>query len=113
MSGQLRAAYTNVRDTLAAHHAEFDEIVKETIYTTDMDALLKAYPKAGERKMLVDGLKLTLPLYHTDETKDLPPFKVSPQNFANSVSMLVEYAGVNKSAGDRPQDFYTIQYLPK
>jgi NitT/TauT family transport system substrate-binding protein len=78
-----------------------------------IDALLKAYPKAGERKMLVDGLRLTLPLYHTDETKDQPPFRVGPANFANSVSMLVEYAGVNKSAADRPQDFYTIQYLPK
>jgi enamine deaminase RidA (YjgF/YER057c/UK114 family) len=42
MAGQLRAAYTNIRNTLAAHHAQFDEIVKETIYTTDMDALLKA-----------------------------------------------------------------------
>src|SRR5579862_7464022 len=42
MAGQLRAAYSNIRRTLAAHHAEFDEVVKETIYTTDMDALLKA-----------------------------------------------------------------------
>jgi 2-iminobutanoate/2-iminopropanoate deaminase len=42
MAGQLRAAYTNIRNTLTAHRAEFDEIVKETIYTTDMDALLKA-----------------------------------------------------------------------
>jgi len=42
MAGQLRAAYTNIRHTLEAHHAEFDEVVKETIYTTDMDALLKA-----------------------------------------------------------------------
>jgi len=59
------------------------------------------------------GLKLTLPLYHTDETKDQPAFKVSPANFANSVTLLVEYAGVNKSAASRPQDFYTLQYLPK
>ncbi len=42
MAGQLRAAYTNIRSTLTAHRAGFDEIVKETIYTTDMDALLKA-----------------------------------------------------------------------
>ena len=35
-------------------------------------ALLKAYPKAGERQLLIDGLKLTLPLYHTDETRDQP-----------------------------------------
>lgn len=42
MAGQLRAAYDNIRRTLAAHGAGFDEVVKETIYTTDMDALLKA-----------------------------------------------------------------------
>ena len=42
MAGQMRAAYTNIRHTLEAHGADFDEVVKETIYTTDMDALLKA-----------------------------------------------------------------------
>jgi len=42
MAGQMRAAYTNIRRTLAAHGADFEEVVKETIYTTDMDALLKA-----------------------------------------------------------------------
>jgi 2-iminobutanoate/2-iminopropanoate deaminase len=42
MAEQMRAAYTNIKRTLTAHGAEFDEIVKETIYTTNMDALLKA-----------------------------------------------------------------------
>jgi 2-iminobutanoate/2-iminopropanoate deaminase len=42
MAGQMRTAYANIRRTLAAHGAGFDEVVKETIYTTDMDALLKA-----------------------------------------------------------------------
>src|SRR3984957_16058115 len=42
MAGQMRAAYTNIRRTLAAHGVGFDEVVKETIYTTNMDALLKA-----------------------------------------------------------------------
>jgi 2-iminobutanoate/2-iminopropanoate deaminase len=42
MAGQVRAAYTNISRTLAAHGASFDEVVKETIFTTDMDALLKA-----------------------------------------------------------------------
>jgi NitT/TauT family transport system substrate-binding protein len=78
-----------------------------------VDAMLKAYPKAGDRPMLIEGLKLTLPLYHTEETADRRPFAVSPANFANSVSLLVEYAGVNKSAESRTQDFYTLQYLPK
>ncbi len=39
--GQLRAAYINLQRTLAAHGASFEQVVKETIYTTDMDALLK------------------------------------------------------------------------
>jgi 2-iminobutanoate/2-iminopropanoate deaminase len=42
MAGQMRAAYSNIRRTLTAHGADFEEVVKETIYTTDMDALLKA-----------------------------------------------------------------------
>lgn len=42
MAGQMRAIYSNIQRTLAAHGADFEEVVKETIYTTDMDALLKA-----------------------------------------------------------------------
>jgi enamine deaminase RidA (YjgF/YER057c/UK114 family) len=42
MAGQMRAAYTNIRNTLAAHHAGFDNVVKETVYTTDIDAFVKA-----------------------------------------------------------------------
>lgn len=42
MAGQMRAAYSNIGRTLAAHGADFDAIVKETIFTTNMDALLKA-----------------------------------------------------------------------
>jgi 2-iminobutanoate/2-iminopropanoate deaminase len=42
MAGQMRAAYSNVQRTLAAHGAGFGAVVKETIYTTNMDALLKA-----------------------------------------------------------------------
>ena len=42
MDGQLRAAYTNLQHTLEAHGVGFEQVVKETIYTTDMDAFLKA-----------------------------------------------------------------------
>jgi enamine deaminase RidA (YjgF/YER057c/UK114 family) len=42
MAGQMRAAYANIRRTLAAHGAGFGEVVKETIFTTNMDAFLKA-----------------------------------------------------------------------
>ncbi len=42
MAGQLRAVYANIRRTLAANNSNLDQVVKETIYTTDMDGLLKA-----------------------------------------------------------------------
>ncbi len=42
MAGQMRAVYANLKRTLESNNAGFDEVVKETIYTTDMDALLKA-----------------------------------------------------------------------
>ena len=42
MAGQMRAAYSTIRRTLEAHGAGFEQVVKETIYTTDMEGLLKA-----------------------------------------------------------------------
>jgi 2-iminobutanoate/2-iminopropanoate deaminase len=42
MAEQMRAAYSNIQRTLAANGADFDKVVKETIFTTNMDALLKA-----------------------------------------------------------------------
>jgi enamine deaminase RidA (YjgF/YER057c/UK114 family) len=41
MGGQMRAVYVNIQHTLEAAGLNFDHVVKETIYTTDMDALLK------------------------------------------------------------------------
>lgn len=42
MAGQIRAAYTNLQHTLEAHGVGFEQVVKETIYTTDMEAFLKS-----------------------------------------------------------------------
>jgi enamine deaminase RidA (YjgF/YER057c/UK114 family) len=42
MAGQLRAVYTNLQHTLAAHGATLDDIVLERIATTDMAAFLAA-----------------------------------------------------------------------
>jgi len=41
MAGQMHAAYANIQRTLAANGDSFDGVVKETIFTTDMDALLQ------------------------------------------------------------------------
>jgi 2-iminobutanoate/2-iminopropanoate deaminase len=42
MAAQMRAVYTNIGRTLTANGSDFDQVVRETIYTTDMDALLKS-----------------------------------------------------------------------
>lgn len=41
MALQLKATYQNIGRTLATFDTGFDRVVKETIYTTDMDALLR------------------------------------------------------------------------
>lgn len=78
-----------------------------------VDAMLKAAPKAGDREALIKGLKLTIPLYHTDQTAKLAPFRISPENLASSVSMLTQYGGVDKAANDHLKDLYTDEFLPK
>lgn len=76
-----------------------------------VDAMLKANPKAGVRDTLITGLKLTTPLYHTDDTKSLRPFRVSQKNVEESLTMLVEYGGVDKGAGTAA-DYHTNEFLP-
>lgn len=78
-----------------------------------VDAMLKANAKAGQRDALVKGLQLTVPLYHTEETKSLPPFRVSPANVKESIAMLGEYGGLDKAAAAKPESFYSLDYLPK
>lgn len=76
-----------------------------------VDAMLKANSKSGVRESLIVGLKLTIPLYHTPETAKLRPFRVSPKDMNESFNMLVEYGGLDKSAG-KAEDYYTNEFLP-
>ncbi len=76
-------------------------------------AILNALPKGGKIDTLTEGFELTVPLYRTPETKDKRPFQVTDANMANSLSLLVEYGGVDAKAKDNPKAFYTNDYLPK
>jgi NitT/TauT family transport system substrate-binding protein len=78
-----------------------------------VDAMLKANAKAGERASLIKGLELTVPLYRTAETKNGRPFAASPANMKETVAMLVEYGGLDKTAGGKPENFYSFDFLPK
>lgn len=55
MAAQIRAVYATLRQVLAQFGAGFREVVKETIFVTDMDAFLAAN---GERVSVYAGLDL-------------------------------------------------------
>jgi NitT/TauT family transport system substrate-binding protein len=78
-----------------------------------IDAILETNPKAGKPDTLLQGFELTIPLYHTAETKDKRPFEVTDRNMADSVALLVEYGGLAANAKDNPKAFYTNDYLAK
>ena len=42
MATQLKCAYQRIARTLAAHGASFADVLKETVFVTDMDAMLAA-----------------------------------------------------------------------
>lgn len=42
MAAQLKCAYERIARTLAAHGASFADVLKETVFVTDMDAMLAA-----------------------------------------------------------------------
>jgi NitT/TauT family transport system substrate-binding protein len=77
-----------------------------------VDAMLKMRPKAGDRVALVKGLELTVPLYHTEATKGGLPFKVDPAAVKQTLELLTEYGGVDKTALDHADSFYTFADLP-
>lgn len=39
MKAQVHAVYTDIKETLAAHGATFQHVMKENVFTTDMEAL--------------------------------------------------------------------------
>ena len=77
-----------------------------------VDAMLKANAKAGQRETLIIGMKLTAPLYHTADTKNLRPFRVSMQNVNESLDMLVQYGGMDPATRGKAEDWVTLDYLP-
>ena len=99
-----------VRRFLAAASRSIEAAVVEP--EAAVDAMLASNPDAGERDTLLRGLELTIPLYHTPETKGMAPFRVSDANMADSVQMLIDYGGVEADAASDPTAFYTNEFLP-
>jgi NitT/TauT family transport system substrate-binding protein len=75
-------------------------------------ATLKAMPKSGQADTMLTGLKLTTALYHTPDTKNLRPFRVSMKNIDESLDLLVQYGGMDPATRGKPEDWVTLDYLP-
>lgn len=76
-----------------------------------VDALLKIVPGAGSRDTMIRVLKATIPFYRTPETEKDPIFHVSAKNMADSVSAIVQYNDLDKSANN-PALYYTGAFVP-
>ena len=77
-----------------------------------VDAMLKVSPKAGLRDDLIEGLKLTIPLYHTGETMSAPPFRASRSELKASVDLLAESGTISQASAGRMDDFISFKFLP-
>jgi len=77
-----------------------------------VDAMLKVSPKAGLRDDLIEGLKLTIPLYHTSTTKSLPPFRADRSEVKASVDLLAQSGTISQASATRMDDFISFKFLP-
>lgn len=77
-----------------------------------VDAMLEAKPNAGVSETLLVGLKRSIELYHTEDTKGQRPFRVTMDNVDKSLDLLVEYGGVDAAHRGKAQDYVTLDYLP-
>jgi NitT/TauT family transport system substrate-binding protein len=100
-----------VRRMMAASVKAIEAAVKEP--KAAAQAILTANPKGGKIDTLTEGFELTIPLYKDPTGQSKQPFRVSDQNMAETVSLMVEYGGLDGVAKDNPKAFYSNDHLPK
>jgi NitT/TauT family transport system substrate-binding protein len=98
-----------VRRFMRAATKAFEETQKNP--EAAVDITLKLNPKAGAREGLLNGLNATIPLLHTPDTAKDRPFRVSAKAMNDTMMLMTEYGGVDKSAG-KAENFYTNEFLP-
>jgi NitT/TauT family transport system substrate-binding protein len=76
------------------------------------ESILKALPKGGKIETLTEGFELTIPLYKDRVGASKQPFLVSDQNMTETVSLMVEYGGLDAVAKANLKAYYTNDYLP-
>ena len=77
-----------------------------------VDAMLAANPKSGVKDTALVGMKNTAALYKGPDNPKDRPLRVGDKNMSETLALLVEYGGLDKSSAGKPADYYTNEYLP-
>ena len=77
-----------------------------------IDAMLKAQSKSGVKATALVGMKNTAALYKGPDNPNDRPFRVGAKNMAETMTLLVEYGGLDKATAGKAEDYYTNDYLP-
>src|SRR5262249_43997090 len=77
------------------------------------ESILKAVPKRGKIERLTEGFELTIPFYKDQSGASKQPFLVSDEVMTDTVSLMVEYGGLEAVAKGNPRAYHSNDYLPK
>jgi NitT/TauT family transport system substrate-binding protein len=77
-----------------------------------VDAMLKANPKSGVKETALVGMKNTAELYKGPDNPKDRPFRVGSKNMAETMTLLVDYGGLDKASAGKAEDYYSNDYLP-
>ena len=106
----LKAHEDLVKRFLRAATRSLEEAAKDP--AAAVDAMLKANPKSGVRDTAIIGMKETARLYKGPDNPSDRPLRVGAKNMAETLDLLTEYGGVDKSQAGKADDYYTNAYLP-
>jgi NitT/TauT family transport system substrate-binding protein len=106
----LKAKPDVVKRFLRATTKSLEEAAKNP--EAAVDAMLKANPKSGVKETALVGMKNTAALYKGPDNPKDRPLRVGAKNMDETLALLVEYGGLDKSSAGKAGDYYTNDYLP-
>ena len=106
----LKAKPDVVKRFLRATTKSMEEAAKSP--DAAVDAMLKANPKSGVKETALIGMKNTAALYKGPDNPKDRPLRVGAKNMTETLALLVEYGGLDKTSSGKATDYYTNDFLP-
>jgi len=106
----LKAHEQTVRKFLRATTRAMEDAAKDP--EAAVDAMLKANPKSGVRDTAIIGMKETARLYKGPDNPNDRPLRVGAKNMGETLTLLVDYGGLDKASAGKAEDYYSNAYLP-